>query len=189
MADIEVRNGKLVRPGFYRAPDGSGVAYANQIRSSGNECSFCPENFEAHDVKVLEEIGSAAFKFYVVLARPAYAHFDAQEVVGHRLLVPEAHVQRLRDLGDKALSAHDDYIFEQEELYEQRADGVALQSYTRSPTNPSKSIWHLHTHLLDLSPNPLRSSTYDSERGVTDLQFGQLTPEQVAALVASRQTS
>lgn len=186
MSELTVRGGKLIRPGFYRAPDGSGANYAKQVKESGDACIFCPESLDARGIEVFETVGSAACKFYVFDAKPAYSHFDAQQVVEHRLIVPEAHIESRRELGRKALRVLDEYLYEQEAIYERRTDGLAFQSYVRSASNPSKSVGHLHTHMFGLGPNPVKKFDFDMTGGVTTLEFGELAPEQLDELLASR---
>lgn len=184
---ISVIHGRLVRPGFYRSPDGSGVAYAKTVASGSldTECIFCPEGLEARNIKVVERIGSTAFQFYIIEAFPAYAHFDAQKVVGHRMLIPEAHIEDEADIPNDAYGEFRDYIREQRRA---TPPGIVLQDYTRVPENPSKSIGHLHTHLLQLSLDPVRRFEFDSSRGVTALEFAELTPEQTAEVIESRRS-
>ncbi len=180
-----VVNGRLVRPGFYRSPDGAGLTYAKTVASGSldTECIFCPEGLEARKVNVVERIGSTAFQFYIIEASPAYAHFDAQKVVGHRMLIPEAHIEEEDDIPNSAYGELREYIREQRRSI---APGVVLQHYTRAADSPSKSIGHLHTHLLELSLDPVRRFEFDSRRGVTALEFAELTPEQAAEVIESR---
>ena len=190
MSELTVRSGRLIRPGFYRAPDGSGANYAKQLRESGDECIFCPESLDARGIEILETVGSAACKFFVFNAAPAYAHYEAQKVLNHRLIVPEVHVEGRRELkgllGRAALEDLDDYIFAQEEANDEE---TFFQDLTRTETNPSKSVGHLHTHLLTLSLQPVSKFKFNIHRGVTELEFAELTPEQIDEVVRSRRST
>jgi hypothetical protein len=78
------------------------------------------------------------------------------------------------------------YIHENELIASARQDGSFVQGFTRSRENLSKSVEHLHTHLLTLSANPVTRYSYDIEEGVQELEFAEATPEQVEAIAQSR---
>ncbi len=182
-SEITVIGSRIVRPGFYRGAT-VGSEYAQSVRrQTVANCVFCPEAMQDRGEKILEKIGTRACTWLVVFANPAYDHFDAQRVVEHRLIVPDVHVESERALGRKALAARDEWI------YDQRPSATAnsIQPYTRAANNPSKSQPHLHTHVFELSPDPVSRCVYDaSQGGVTELEFLNLTPEQQSAIAASR---
>ena len=182
---LVIRNGKIVRPGFFRDADGSGVAYASQVATGtlDAECVFCPEGLEKRGVEVIEKIGKKGMGIFVIQAHPAYAHFDAQQVIDHRLIIPDAHIDNENDLTPIARDLRDTYIYEAEES---AAEGTAVQSYTRSPRNPSKSIGHLHTHLFTLSFAPLSRFAFTIDEGVTEADFVQPSIEQIVEIEQSR---
>ena len=177
MTEFPVVGGKLIRPGFYRRP-GAGVDYARKITTTAEQgnCLLCP----GHDQTVTHK-GEG---FTVIQARPAYAHFDAQEVATHELLFPDEHVNSYRALGRRAIRRIEDFI---EDYKAATPEDLRFQRYTRDEGNPSKSIEHLHTHLFRLSLRPIVRLSFDAHGGgVTRLDFGELTPEQILAINASR---
>lgn len=174
--ELTIQSGRIVRPGFYRAPDGSGVRYASTIAtSSENDCVFCPE--------LTQHITYRDDYFTVIQAQPSYAHFDAQEVITHELLIPNVHVSTLRALGARARRRIDEFIGSYED---QTPENLRFQEYTRCAGNPSKSIEHLHTHLFRLSLRPISSFSFDSQRGVKTLTFTDLSSEEIARINQSR---
>ena len=180
-----ISGGKLVRPGFYRGADGSGVAYAQQVRTGtlDTACTFCPEGLERRGIEIVHRIGEKGLGAYVIQAAPAYAHFDAQRVVDHRLIIPDAHIANRRDMDPELRDMIDEYV---DEVEDSAPEGVAVQEYTRRDRNPSKSIQHLHTHLLTLSLAPLSRFAFDIGKGVTEAEFIEPTPEDIRAIEASR---
>ena len=185
---LRISNGKIVRPGFYRGPDGSGPAYAAQVATGtlDTDCTFCPEGLEKRGVEVVRRIGEKGLGIFVIQAHPAYAHFDAQEVIDHKLIIPDAHIDSEYDLTPMAQELRDEYIREAEAS---AVEGTAVQSYTRSPHNPSKSIGHLHTHLFTLSYAPLSRFSFTIDEGVTAAEFLRPSDEQIAVIEQSRLTS
>ncbi len=181
--EITVIGSRIVRPGFYRDAT-VGSEYAQSVRrQTAADCVFCPKAIEERDERILEEIGTRACTWLVMFATPAYDHFDAQQVIEHRLIVPDVHVECERELGAKALAVRDEWIASQTPS----SDANSIQPYTRAANNPSKSQPHLHTHVFELSPNPVSRCVYDaSEGGVTELEFFELTLDQRAAIAASR---
>lgn len=180
-----VQNGRIIRPGFYRNPDGSGAAYAKKV-ATGNldtDCVFCPEALEARDADILEKIGSTAWRFYVIEATPAYAHFDAQRVETHHMLIPEAHIESERDIPRSALEERNEYLYAQED---DTPEHLAFEHYTRSRNNPSKSVGHLHTHLFQLALDPVERFSFDTTDGVIELKFAKLSDEERKQIINSR---
>ena len=182
---LHISNGKIVRPGFYRGADGSGPAYAARVATGSldTDCTFCPEGLERRGVEVIEKIGKKGMGIFVIQAQPAYAHFDAQQVIDHKLIIPDAHIDNENDLTPIARDLRDTYIYEAEES---AVEGTAVQSYTRSPRNPSKSIGHLHTHLFTLSFAPLSRFAFTIDEGVTEADFVQPSLKQIAEIERSR---
>ncbi|HMR73422.1 MAG TPA: hypothetical protein PKD68_05470, partial [Candidatus Saccharibacteria bacterium] len=171
-----IRGGRIIRPGFYRQPDGSGVNYANQIANADeNTCVFCPE--------LTQTITYEGEGFTVTQAAPQYAHFDAQEVASHELLIPDAHVDSLRRLGKRAVRRINEFICEYED---QTPSDQYFQDYTRRAANPSKSIEHVHTHLFRLSRRPVGRFAFGIHYGVAALEFADLTTAQLDQLNRSR---
>lgn len=180
-----ISNGKIVRPGFYRGADRSGVAYAEQVRTGALDasCVFCPEGLKQKNIEIVNRIGEKGLGAYVIQAKPAYAHYDAQRVIDHKLIVPDAHVVNRRDMKRELRDMIDEYIDEAERT---APDGVAIQEYTRRDKNPSKSIGHLHTHLFALSLAPLSRFSFDIDEGVTEAEFLEPTEEDIRAVEESR---
>lgn len=185
---LVIRNGKIVRPGFFRDAGGSGVAYASQVATGtlDAECVFCPEGLEKRGVEIIERLGEKGLGAFVIQASPAYAHFDAQRVVNHRLIIPDAHVSNQRDMSPVVQGLIGEYIDAAEVS---APEGTAIQDYTRRDRNFSKSITHLHTHLFTLSVAPLSRFAFNIDEGVTEAAFITPTDEQIAAIEQSRHHS
>lgn len=180
-----ISKGKIVRPGFYRDADGSGVAYAKQVRTGtlDTECVFCPEGIERRGIPILRRIGEEGLGAFVIQATPPYAHFDAQRVIDHKMIIPDAHIGSRRDMDPELRDLVDEYVDEAEDT---APPGTAIQEYTRRNKNPSKSIHHLHTHLFTLSFAPLSRFSFDIDRGVTAADFIEPTDEDIEAIEQSR---
>ena len=193
--ELKISNGRIARSGFYRnKADPEAKKYAETVATGSVDldCVFCPESIQRRGVEVVDKIGAKVLglvqqdNFYVIQARPAYAHFEAQRVVDHKLIIPYEHVESENELSWRLRRQLGRYVHQAELA---AVDGTAVQSYTRSAYNPSKSIGHLHTHLLTLSPDPLVHFSYDIDEGVTELDFADVTPEQREQIVRSRRPS
>jgi diadenosine tetraphosphate (Ap4A) HIT family hydrolase len=172
--DLVIQGGTIIRPGFFRHPDGSGVAYARKVaNTTPDTCVFCPE--------LTQTIIDTGTHFTVIKANPAYAHFDAQRVAEHNLLLPNDHVTSLHQLGQRALREINEYIQDRAAWLRDNS-GLTLQDYTRRAGNPSKSVEHLHTHLFELAPEPVEEFAFNMQSGVTALKFCALSREQLEML-------
>ena len=190
--ELRISNGRIVRNGFYRdVADPEAKKYAEQVATGAVDldCVFCPESLARRNVEILGQIGRRALglirlnDFYVIQATPAYAHFEGQRVLDHQLIIPHEHIESEQDLSSGQRRVLGRYIHRAELA---ATGGTSVQSFTRSANNPSKSIGHLHTHLLTLSPDPVRRFAYDMDEGVTELEFADVTPEQIQQIIASR---
>lgn len=193
---LRISNGKLVRSGLYRGKqDPEAQRYKEQVATGAvdTDCVFCEESIKRRTVEIIDKIGSKVLglsltkDFYVIQATPAYAHFEGQQVLDHKLIIPYEHVTSEHDLSRRRRCKLGRYIYEMERAAELRQDGTFVQGFTRSKDNMSKSVAHLHTHALTLSPNPVTKLAYDIDEGVQELEFAELTPEQIAEVVKSRQ--
>lgn len=177
---VVVKDGRIIRPSMYREAEES-RQYAEQVKSGPIDqlCVFCSN---AVRKRLLHEYDS----FYVINARPAYAHFDGQRVASHELLIPHRHVNTLRKLGLSARQDIEQYLWFREDALRGDPD-VRFQDYLRTPGNPSKSIDHLHIHMFELGLEPIKKLSYDAENGVTKLEFNNLSPEDIDELNRTRQ--
>lgn len=183
--EIEISRGKIVRPGFYRSPDGdSGVEYARTVATGVLDacCVFCPDSLPKRH-NIIDNFGEGSAAFSVVRAKPPYAHFDGQRVLDHVLVIPKVHVESLDELDKEARTTLDEYL---DEMQHSVPEDRAFQRYTRDRSNPSKSVSHLHTHGYTLSLDPVSNFEYNAITGVTRLEFVRLTPGQVSEVIASR---
>lgn len=188
---LKITNGRIVRPGFYRNADDAGQTYTKTVSTGALDldCVFCPDSIRRRNIEVIDKIGGKvlgifnSWSFFVIQAQPAYAHFDAQRVVDHKLIIPTDHIESEAEIPSRARRIRDEYIRERE----LSADaGTAVQSYTRSEWNPSKSVGHLHTHLLTLSLAPLSRFSFDIDHGVTEAEFIEPTQRQIDAVERTR---
>lgn len=106
--------------------------------SSGEICDFCA--FTIGDGRVVDE----SSHFWIATNLFAYNVWDDRNVDEHLMLLPKRHVTTLEEL---TATERADYI-EQLIAYEKQN----YSTYTRAPGNASKSVPHLHAHLVQLNP-------------------------------------
>lgn len=115
------------------------VNYRKHRRKLGskNSCEFCEleegnEQFlgETQHFKILRNIFP-------------YSVWDDQDVVSHLLIIPKIHTDSFKDFAPEMSAEYIDLLAEfEKEQY---------NSYTRAPKVSTKSVFHLHTHLIKLS--------------------------------------
>lgn len=176
---LTIKDGRLIRPSIYREAEAS-KEYAEEVKNSRIDevCVFCSEAVKKN---ALDKHDS----FYVLRAKPAYSHFDAQEVISHELLIPFQHVNTLRRLGLAARQEIQNYLWEREDA-SKKGETTRFQDYFRTPDNPSKSIDHAHIHMFELGLSVVRRLDYDIENGITQLEFEPPTPKQAKELQRTR---
>lgn len=114
--------------------------YRQHLQSSdASICYFCQTELE-----LAPEILRSSRDFYVGVNSFGYDVWDGCTVSEHLMLIPKRHVASLAELTPAELQ---DYA---EQLAQAESQGYSL--YTRSPDNITKSITHLHTHLIKLEP-------------------------------------
>lgn len=152
-------------PGVFRSPDGSGVAYAKTVGKAnipGSVCVFCPE--------LTQTINHHEEGFSVINSTPPYAFWGDRRVKSHELLIPDEHVISLNALSRKVRRRIDDYIGDRVQTAANTGQET-VQTYTRHPANPSKSIDHVHQHIFALDDSYLDAYEYDNSDGVKVLSF------------------
>lgn len=161
----------LIRPsGFRRAAQAQN--YIETLKNSSPEqCVFCPGD--------TQDVLYRGNDFYAVRAKPAYEHFEMQEVIEHNLVIPNDHATSIEQLGSRALREMEDYVAM---FREATPSFLRFQSFTREPDNPSKSQEHLHQHLFRLSLRPVETIEYNIHTGLTKLTFADLTKKQIEDL-------
>lgn len=147
------------------------------------DCIFCPEGIQRHSIKIVRRIGEQGCGAFVMETHPSYAHFDAQRMLDHKMIVPDQHITSKRQMDPDLRDLIEEYINEVEDT---APEGVAIQDYTRRQNNPSKSIGHLHTHLFTLSFAPLSRFAFDIDNGVTEIEFIEPTIDEIQAIERSR---
>jgi diadenosine tetraphosphate (Ap4A) HIT family hydrolase len=106
--------------------------------SHSKTCDFCA--FAIGDGLVVGE----SSHFWIAANLFAYNVWDDRNVDEHLMLLPKRHVTTLEEL---TAAERVDYL-EQLVAYEKQN----YSTYTRAPGNASKSVPHLHTHLVQLNP-------------------------------------
>ncbi len=99
-------------------------------------CIFC--DLTRKDPQVLE----AYPLFMLVKNIYPYAVWDSCRVLEHYLILPKRHMASLDDMTKKERAEYADLVARAEK------DGFAL--YTRSDSGITKSVTHVHTHLIKL---------------------------------------
>ncbi len=180
MTEFTVRDGLVIRPGLYRENRGNTSSNYARVVASGvlnRTCVFCPPLGQT-------DLRDAPRGFVSFPASQPYSIWDGQRVTEHLIVIPEQHVTSLWQLGKKALRRLNGYL---RDVEENTPSGITAQSYTRANGNPSKSVGHLHTHVLFLGLEPVASLNYTISDGLTDLSFATLTDSQRTQLLKYRQ--
>lgn len=113
--------------------------YKKYARNNPSEtCNFC--NFSFNDEQIVNE----SEHFWIATNLFSYNVWDDRNVDEHLMLLPKRHVT---NLGELTSDERADYM-EQLVIYETQD----YSTYTRAPGNASKSVPHLHTHLVRLNP-------------------------------------
>ncbi|MEI6886678.1 MAG: HIT family protein [bacterium] len=110
-------------------------------------CVFCnPPN-----AQVIKEL-----KYFRVLANEfPYDKWDYRQVEKHLMLVSKKHYVSLSEFSKKEKDEYTDTIIE----YEKKGYNI----YTRTNSNGSKSVGHVHTHLIKTNSNEFIALTYQKE--------------------------
>lgn len=109
-------------------------AYQDHKVTQTAPCPFCAE------VEAADEVIAVHGSMLVVLNKFPYAAWDGMHVLDHLMVVPARHVLGKAEFTDA--EAADWWAVACD--YEARGYSV----YTRSPGNASRSVAHLHTHLI-----------------------------------------
>lgn len=117
-----------------------------KVRATTSECPFCA--FKDGDGQVVREYPL----FYVAKNNFPYELWECLPVIDHLMITPKRHVDSLHHLTTDERQAYMDITAEYDEK------GYSL--YTRTSSNVSKSIVHLHTHLLKLGDHAASFSLY-----------------------------
>lgn len=113
--------------------------YKKHVKKNPDEtCVLC--TLTPTDIRTVSE----SEHFWVAINPFAYKIWDDRRVEQHFMLLPKRHVTSLSELTPAERA---DYI---EQLV--ACEVHDYSTYTRAPGNASKSIPHLHTHLVKLSP-------------------------------------
>lgn len=107
-------------------------AYQDYRKTCTTVCGFCSATVN----EVVEVCGTMA----VIVNRWPYAAWDGMHVVDHLMVIPARHLLGKQEFTEQ--EATDWWKVAAE--YESRGYSV----YTRSPDNASRSMAHLHTHLI-----------------------------------------
>lgn len=119
------------------------IHYKRHTKTTPHEtCSFCA--LTQGDGQVVSE----SEHFWTAINLFAYDLWDDRNVDEHLMLLPKRHVM---SLGNLTPAEQVDYM-KQLAVYED----LGYSTYTRAPTNASRSIPHLHTHLFKLKPQTKR---------------------------------
>lgn len=92
-----------------------------------------------------------------------YDMWDRFEVEDHAMIIPIRHTLQLGDL------TRDERLEWMDTIASYEARGYS--NYTRSPENKSKSIPHLHTHVILLGRRALTRQWYDVESQTSLFRF------------------
>ncbi len=116
------------------------------ISKKKKDCSFCA--FSISDGQVIKEYKH----FWLVKNIYPYIAWDGCEVTEHNMLVPKRHMLSLSKL-------HQDEAAEYVKIIND-AEGNGYSLYTRSNSNITKSIPHVHTHFIKIADKRIKSLFY-----------------------------
>ncbi len=105
-------------------------------------CDFC--GFHTEHKEVQEELDY----FWIVINPYGYQIWDECRVEEHLLLIPKRHIHSLSELTTKEMVQYTRVISEREE------NGYSV--FTRPMGGKTRSVLHLHTHLIKTSPKLIR---------------------------------
>lgn len=106
-------------------------------RGGPHDCEFC--RIHSRHRQNVEETPN----FRVIKNRFPYSLWDGQGVKDHLMIIPKRHTGRLSDLDEGVITEYVSLIG----LYEDRG----YNTYSRSPSSTTRSVYHYHTHLLLLN--------------------------------------
>lgn len=101
-----------------------------------NVCPFCA--LKNGDGQVVHEYP----QFFVAKNNFPYDLWEGLPVDDHLMIIPKRHISSLHQLTSQERKAYMDIVA--------RYDSEGYSVYTRTESNVSKSVTHLHTHLLKL---------------------------------------
>ncbi len=115
------------------------------MESAGAEgCAFCSDGRV-----IVKEIFN---EFRLLGNRFPYIVWDDYEVLEHLMLAPKRHVSIIADLN---ANEKDEYI----ELLG-RYEALGYSIYSRAPIDVTRSVDHLHTHLMKIGNNQAKGMLY-----------------------------
>lgn len=120
----------------YRLPETT-LAYREHRAALVDPCSFCLNHGAAHPG--LPVVGTYGTMLVIPNDFP-YVFWESRPVAEHLMVIPVRHLLTLAEMTDDETL---DYV---RAVREFEAKGFSV--YTRAQANPSRSVGHLHTHLI-----------------------------------------
>jgi ATP adenylyltransferase len=111
--------------------------YYRYKRSKPSGCAFCDIDIESSSQVVRALSHTAILKNLF-----PYARWDGRKVVDHLMIIPIGHVRSLNTLSQGASKELLELVTEYEDK--------GYSFYIRSPHNKSRSVPHIHGHLIKL---------------------------------------
>lgn len=122
------------------------LVYNKYRRTHQDGCEFCLFR-KGHQQTVKE------YRYFVhVRNNFPYAFWDSMGVSKHAMLVPKRHVARMSEFNDRESAEFMRLVSVLED------EGYSL--YIRAPQNGSRTVAHLHSHLIMLDNKPKRFLLY-----------------------------
>lgn len=118
----------------------SETAYNNQRKTSSVACVFCTIVYDK--AKVVNET-----KFFWIYKNLfSYNTWDNLDVKEHLMIIPKEHITKLSELNGSAQRSYMELVTEYDEK--------GYSHYLRAAGNATKTIDHMHTHLIRLGAKP-----------------------------------
>lgn len=133
--------------------------YDAYMKKSANDasCAFCSE-----DRVVVKD----SFDLFRVLEnRFKYDVWDDHKVLEHIMLVPKRHLTMIADMDEGEKKQYVDLLSRYE------SEGYTI--YSRAPVDVTRSVDHLHTHLLKIGKNRAKAMVYIRKPHFVTYFFGK----------------
>jgi diadenosine tetraphosphate (Ap4A) HIT family hydrolase len=111
------------------------AAYEAFTESYAGICAFC-DIAKREPTQVIETTDTMK----VIQNVFPYASWDNFDVGDHRLIIPKRHIGNLESFSEQERSDYFDLLARYEALH--------YSIYSRAPSNTSRTVYHLHTHLI-----------------------------------------
>lgn len=121
-------------------------AYNSYMAANADDdgCAFCSD-----DKVIIKEVFR---EFRLLENKFKYDVWDDYKVLEHLMLAPKRHVSVIADLNEHEQKEYIDIVGKYESL--------GYSFYSRAPLDVTRSVDHLHTHLMKIGTNQAKAMMY-----------------------------